>query len=55
MLDHPAGEGGDLRAEDLLQHCEAIAAASGGVLGFRKVSPKERELLGRIEAALKSR
>ena len=55
MLDSPAGGTSPLRADDLMQHCEAIAAASGGVLGFRKVSPKERELLGRIEAALKSR
>ena len=54
MLDDPAA-GTDLRVDDLMHHCEEIAAASGGVLGFRKVSPEERSLLGQIEAALKSR
>ena len=43
----------DLKTDDLLQHCEQIAAASGGVLGFRKISAEERTLLGQIAAALK--
>lgn len=54
MLDDP-GAGHNLRIEDLIQHCEQIAAASGGVLGFRKVSTEERALLGMIEAALRAR
>jgi hypothetical protein len=54
MLDNPDA-GRDLKIEDLIQHCEQIAAASGGVLGFRKVSNEERALLGMIEAALKAR
>ena len=44
---------GHVQADDLLQHCEAIAAASGGILGFRKVSAEERALLARIAATLK--
>ena len=52
MLDAPHRAGADI--DDLIKHCEEIAAASGGVLGFRKISAEERALLGRIEAALKS-
>ena len=55
MLDEPSSELKTLRIDDVIHHCEAIAAASGGVLGFRKISPEERGLLTRIEAALKAR
>jgi len=56
MLETPdsvAGPG--LRLDDLIHHCEQIAAASGGVLGFRKISTDERTLLDQIAAALKSK
>lgn len=55
MLDEPATDSGDLRADDLIHRCEEIAAASGGIAGFRKISPGERSLLGQIEQALKDR
>jgi hypothetical protein len=55
VLDNPAAGGGSLRAEDLLHHAEEIAAASGGVLGFNKISSGERALLQQIAAALKAR
>ena len=55
MLDNPVIESGGLRLEDLIQHCEEIAAASGGVLGFGKISSEERAILKRIEEALKTR
>jgi tellurite resistance protein len=55
MLDDQSGERKNLKVEDLIHHCEEIAAASGGVLGFRKISAEERALLGQIEAALKSK
>jgi hypothetical protein len=55
MLDNPVIESGGLRLEDLIQHCEEIAAASGGVLGFGKISSEERALLKRIEGTLRSR
>ena len=55
MLDDPAGPGQDVRIEALMQRCEAIAAASGGVMGFRKISAEERSLLKQIEDALKAR
>jgi tellurite resistance protein len=40
---------------DLLSYSTAIAQASGGVLGFRAVSPEERAVLARISSALQSR
>jgi tellurite resistance protein len=46
---------GDLTADDLVKQCEAIAAASGGVLGIGKVSAEERAALAQIAAALKGR
>jgi hypothetical protein len=55
MLDQPAGEQKAIRVEDLIRHCEEIAAASGGVMGFRKISSEERALLGQIEAALRAK
>lgn len=54
MLDTPDAQA-RLSADDLLQHCEEIAAASGGVMGFRKISAEERALLGEIAEALKAR
>ncbi|HEY7048285.1 MAG TPA: hypothetical protein VH373_13790 [Jatrophihabitantaceae bacterium] len=40
---------------DLLSTATAIAEASGGVLGFRAVSPEERALLARISQELESK
>jgi ADP-ribose pyrophosphatase YjhB (NUDIX family) len=37
---------------DLLSYCSAIASASGGVLGFGKVSEDERQVLARITREL---
>lgn len=42
-------------AGDLVAHCEAIAAASGGILGFGKISPEEQALLRRISEELARR
>jgi hypothetical protein len=39
-------------AQDLLERCTAIAAASGGVLGFGRISSREREVLDRIRRVL---
>ncbi len=33
---------------DLLAACSAVASASGGVFGFRKISDRERQMLDRI-------
>lgn len=40
---------------DLLSTATAVAEASGGVLGFRAVSPEERALLARISQELESK
>jgi hypothetical protein len=42
-------------ADDLVRQCEAIAAASGGMFGIRKISADERALLASIAADLKQR
>jgi hypothetical protein len=39
-------------SQDLLSSCTNIASASGGVLGFGKVSDEEQALLDRIKRAL---
>lgn len=51
MLESP--EQHDLTAADLVRHCEAIAAASGGVFGINRVSPEERQLLATLAEQLK--
>jgi hypothetical protein len=38
--------------QTLLERCTEVAAASGGVLGFGKISRRERELLDRIRETL---
>jgi len=54
MLDVPGH--GDLSADDLVQYCESIAEASGGILGFiGRVSAEERQLLATLAAELKGR
>lgn len=55
MLTSGSAQTGNLTAEDLVRHCEAIAAASGGILGLGRVSGEERALLVSIAASLKNR
>lgn len=45
----------DLTPDNLVKYCEEIAAASGGILGMRKVSAEERALLSRIATDLRSK
>jgi tellurite resistance protein len=52
LLDaRPAAER-DTTERDLLSYASAIADASGGILGFGKVSAEERELIARITTEL---
>ena len=53
MLDAP--DRGDLTADGLVKQAEAIAAASGGILGINKISAEERQLLASLAEQLKSR
>ena len=41
--------------QDLVAHTAAIASASGGLMGFGKVSDEERELLAKINQELERR
>ena len=45
----------DFAPDDLLKYCEAIAEASGGILGIGRVSSAERATLARIADEIKSR
>ena len=45
----------ELTPDDIIKYCEAIADASGGVFGIRRVSAEERATLGRIANEIKSR
>lgn len=44
-----------ITADDLVKHAEAIAAASGGILGIGKISAEERALLASIAERVKGR
>lgn len=44
-----------LNVDDLVDYCEKIAAASGGMFGIGRVSTSERSLLDRIASDLKTR
>jgi hypothetical protein len=55
MLDTGSHADGTLTADELIKYSESIAAASGGILGFGKVSAEERATLAKIVAALKTR
>jgi hypothetical protein len=52
MLAAPGAH--DLAADDLVKHYEAIAAASGGILGLNRISAKERQLLTALADGLKA-
>jgi hypothetical protein len=45
----------DLSAHDLIDYCDKIAHASGGLFGIGAVSPEERAALKEISSALKAR
>ena len=55
MFDSGSPQTADLNANDLVQYCEDIASASGGILGIGRISPEERALLSSIAADLKAR
>ena len=55
MLDSQVPETSDLSADDLVEYCERIASASGGVFGIGRISGEEKKLLSSIAEDLKSR
>jgi hypothetical protein len=52
ILDSRPADERQATGRDLLGYSTAIASASGGILGFGKVSEAEREVLARISAEL---
>jgi len=45
----------NITPDDIIKYCEAIADASGGIFGIRRMSSDERATLGRIAKEIKSR
>ena len=45
----------EMTPDDIIKHCEAIAEASGGLFGIRRVSSEERATLSHIATEIKSR
>ena len=55
LVDHP-GEGTfDVTSDDLLQYCQEIAHASGGLFGIGSVSAEEQAAMQEISRQLKKR
>ena len=48
MLDSATAEAAPLTGDDIVNYCEQIAAASGGIFGINRISSEERTLLGAI-------
>jgi hypothetical protein len=55
VLDTGVAPVGAMTADEIIQHSESIAAASGGIFGFGKISSEERATLDKIVAALKAK
>ena len=55
MLAAHAGTPEGLSSDDLVQQCERIAAASGGILGVGRVSAAERAAIQQVQNALQAR
>ena len=45
----------EVTPDDIIKYCEAIADASGGLFGIRRVSSEERATLSRIASEIRSR
>jgi hypothetical protein len=52
ILEAGSADARDAGERDLLAHLTSIASASGGILGFGKVSPEEQEVLSRVTAEI---
>jgi tellurite resistance protein len=55
MVEAPAGGVVHVTANDLIDYCDKIAHASGGIFGIGSVSPEERAALEEIAASVKKR
>jgi hypothetical protein len=55
LLESGSSVVANLRADQLVEYCEQVASASGGIFGLGRVSLEERTLLASIAADLKGR
>jgi len=55
LLDSGVAPVGSMTADEIIKYSESIAAASGGIFGFGKISSEERATLGKIVSALKAK
>jgi Tfp pilus assembly protein FimV len=55
ILDAPGGDHSTLSGDELVAHCESIAAAAGGLFGLHKISAEERALITSLAHDLKAR
>ncbi len=55
LLESGSSVVANLRADQLVEYCEQVASASGGIFGLGRVSVEERTLLASIAADLKGR
>jgi len=55
LLESGSSVVANLRADQLVEYCEQVASASGGIFGLGRVSADERTLLASIAADLKGR
>jgi hypothetical protein len=55
LLDSGVAPISSMTADEIIEHSESIAAASGGIFGFGKISSEERATLGKIVNALKEK
>lgn len=55
VIDTGVAPIGSMTADEIIQHSESIAAASGGIFGFGKISSEERATLSKIVGTLKAK
>jgi len=55
IVDSPDGGHLHLSADKLIENCDRIAHASGGIFGIHRVSPEEKAAIAEIAAAVKKR
>jgi hypothetical protein len=55
IVESPDGGPHHLTADELIEHCDQIAHASGGIFGIGRVSPEEKAAIAEIAAVVKQR
>src|SRR4029078_11063505 len=55
IVDSPEGGHLHVSADKLIENCDRIAHASGGIFGIHRVSPEEKAAIAEIAAAVRNR